>query len=382
MVLHNVTMPNGTGHMSIKITDGKIAGIYNDKIDDDDAQLDLNGAYVFPGLINSHDHLDFNLFNQLGNRCYKNYMEWGKHLHGHHKTEINKVLKVPQPLREQWGLIKNLIAGVTTVVNHGEKIKTPDPIITVFEHYYCIHSVGFEKKWLLKLNNPLKTKYPVVVHIGEGTDPAAFDEINRLLRWNLLRKPVIGVHGVAMNGEQAARFEALVWCPQSNYFLLHKTADVNVLKKHTKILFGTDSTLTGNWSIWDHIAQARKTGMLSDAELYNSLTENAANIWGINSGKLVVGADADLIITAPKNEIAGQEAFFLTEPRDILLVMHKGKIKLADASLKNQVCKTDMMDFSEIKIEGITKYIASDVPGLTSEIKHYYPEATFPIEID
>ena len=32
----------------------------------------------FPGLINSHDHLDFNSFPQLGNRIYKNYKQYNK----------------------------------------------------------------------------------------------------------------------------------------------------------------------------------------------------------------------------------------------------------------------------------------------------------------
>src|SRR5690348_8169186 len=64
-------------------------------------RLKFDDALVFPGLINSHDHLDFNLFPQLGNRLYDSYTEWGKHIHFHHKTEINQVLQVPLELREQ-----------------------------------------------------------------------------------------------------------------------------------------------------------------------------------------------------------------------------------------------------------------------------------------
>ena len=81
---------------------------------------------------------------------------------------MKKVLKVPFALREQWGIIKNMICGVTTVVNHEEKLKTANPIINVHEKYYCLYLVQFEKKWKLKLNNPIKEKLPVVIHVGEG----------------------------------------------------------------------------------------------------------------------------------------------------------------------------------------------------------------------
>jgi hypothetical protein len=54
-------------------------------------QLVFDNAVVFPGLINSHDHLDFNLFPQLGHHIYHNYTEWGDHIHRNYKTEIDAV---------------------------------------------------------------------------------------------------------------------------------------------------------------------------------------------------------------------------------------------------------------------------------------------------
>ena len=52
--------------------------------------LDLEGALVFPGLVNSHDHLDFNLFPQLGERKYEHYAEWGADLHARYQKDIAK----------------------------------------------------------------------------------------------------------------------------------------------------------------------------------------------------------------------------------------------------------------------------------------------------
>jgi cytosine/adenosine deaminase-related metal-dependent hydrolase len=110
---------------------------------------DFNDAIVFPGLTNSHDHLDFNLFPQLGNKLYEDYIHWGNDIHLNYKNQINAVLAVPKQLRVQYGLYKNLLAGITTVVNHGENLLLNDPVINVLQPA-CLHSVGFEKNWKLK----------------------------------------------------------------------------------------------------------------------------------------------------------------------------------------------------------------------------------------
>src|ERR1700761_2874451 len=210
MVINNVRLVDADAPVNVRTADHRIADVTQSEISfsTDKLQLNFNNALLFPGLINSHDHLDFNLFPPLGDRIYNSYTQWGTYIHENYKNEIAKVMKVPVTLREQWGMIKNLLGGVTTVVNHGEKVQTTDRLITVHEDYYCLHSVKFEDNWKLKLNNPLKQKYPVVIHVGEGSDEAANKEIDELIAWNKLNKPLIGVHAVAMSDKQAKNFEA------------------------------------------------------------------------------------------------------------------------------------------------------------------------------
>jgi cytosine/adenosine deaminase-related metal-dependent hydrolase len=365
--------------VNIRVTNGRIAEVSPLPFDTVLGQfnLDFDGAMVFPGLINSHDHLDFNLFPALGDKIYKNYTEWGRYIHQNYKEDINKVLKIPVALREQWGVYKNLLNGVTTVVNHGKKIKRSARPITIYENCQSIHSVRFEKKWWLALNNPLKKNVPVAIHIGEGTDIPANQEIDKLLKGNLLKRPLVGIHGVAMNNEQAKALKALVWCPESNHFLLNSTAPINCLKKHVSILFGTDSTLTGSWNLWEHIRRARETHYMTDEELLHTLTSNAAKTWMLECGEIAPHKFADLVIA--KNKVTGTDGIFSLNPEDILMVVHKGEISLFDEEVYKQLKNIDLDMYSRVYIKGRCKYVAGDLPLLMQKIKRYYPEADFPV---
>ncbi|MEN0055579.1 MAG: amidohydrolase family protein [Mucilaginibacter sp.] len=383
MILHGVSEANTGQTISLSIHQSKIDGVSsNITVDDANAlQLHFKDALVFPGLINSHDHLDFNLFPQLGKRTYTNYTQWGAYIHQQFKQEIKDVLQVPTELRIKWGIYKNLLCGVTTVVNHGERLNIDEQLITVYEDTHDLHSPAFEKLWKLKINNPLKKKLPVVIHTGEGTDDEATREIDRLISWNTLHRNLIGIHAVAMTNKQAKHFKAVVWCPQSNYFLLNKTAPIHQLKQNTAVIFGTDSTLTSNWNIWDHIAMAHKTGLLTDKELYHSLNIKPSKIWGINTGQISSGKDADIVITHKKKENA-LNAFYNITPADILLVIHQGNIRLFEQELLPLLAPyLRGKHFTLIKIDGAFKYVEGKLEDLVSEIKAYLPEFVFPIEV-
>ena len=340
-------------------------------------------SLAFPGLINSHDHLAFNLFPQTGNRVYKNYVEWGEDIHARNKEMIRSVLKIPQQLRTEWGLYKNLLNGVTTVVNHGEILHIDNEVISVLQNNHSLHSVGFEKKWKWKLNTLFKKNWPYVIHIGEGTDKISHEEINELIKWNLFKRKIVGVHGVAMDEYQAKAFRALVWCPASNNFMLDASAPIDELKMAVTILFGTDSTLTSSWNLWDQLRTARNTLHLTDQELFDSLTKSPATIWKENNiASITANKQADIIV-ANSNNKTGYDAFYALNPEDIQLILHKEKILLFDEAIKNQLKAIDLSitAFSKIGINGKIKYVFGDVPALMNEILSYYPDAVFPISV-
>lgn len=381
LVLHDVALSEG-GEKTIAIAREKIAAIVGYIDSSAAARIHLDGCFAYPGLINSHDHLDFNFFPRLGNKIYDNYLDWGADIHSLDKSLIKSVLKIPKMLRTQWGIYKNLLAGVTTVVQHGERLLVRDPLIDVFTHCCSLHSVRLEKRWKWKLNYPLAKKEPVVIHIGEGTDDEAHEEINQLIRWNLRKRRLVGIHGVAMNAAQAAHFEALVWCPDSNFFLLGATAAIRELKAATTILLGTDSTVSADWNIWNHLRTARATHLLSDEELIQSVTTAPAKVWKLHQkGSIKEGLDADIIVAKNHDYPTATDLFFVTNPADLLLVISKGDIVLFDESLLFQLSNISAKGYSRIAIAGAGKFVKGDIAGLIKQIRQFYPEAEFPIEI-
>jgi cytosine/adenosine deaminase-related metal-dependent hydrolase len=252
--------------MSISIEGEKIRESGNIALKPDDIVLELENALAVPGLFNAHDHLAFSLFPRLGSRLYQNYTDWGGDIHSKFREQIDDVLVIPAEDRWQIGLLKNLVSGVTAVIDHdlpaGQRINRAIDVVTRFQY---IHSIATDAWWKFKLNLP--GQRPVMMHLGEGVDTLATAELKRVATWNFFNRKIIAVHLISGDPALINRLRAMVWCPDSNLFLYGRTAPVNEIKKNIPVLFGTDSPLTASANIWDHLRLARHTGLLSDEEL-------------------------------------------------------------------------------------------------------------------
>lgn len=379
MILSNVEII-AKGLNDILISGNKISLISEKKINANTSlKISFENAIAFPGLINSHDHLDFNNYPQLGNKTYTDYTDWAANIHTAFKETIEYVKKIPLALRISWGVYKNLLNGVTTVINHGNKLKINYSPIDVFQNCYSLHSVKFEENWKKSLINPFSKKIPFVMHAGEGVSDAASNEINEIIKWNFFNRKLIGVHGIAMNEQQAKNFCALVWCPVSNLFLFNRTANISVLKNYTKIIFGTDSTLTANWNIWQHLREAQKQNMLSDKELFDSITVNPALVWKLNEyGRLEKDFIADIVIAKKKSGDENLKSFFNVDPEDILVVIKNGEIKLADESLAHYIIQRK---FSKIFVGNACKYVEGNLQQVVETFENNYQDIKLPITV-
>jgi hypothetical protein len=175
--------------------------------------------------------------------------------------------------------------------------------------------------------------------------------------------------------EEASHFKGLVWCPASNLFLLGQTAAIDKLKDRTRIVFGTDSTVSSPWNIWEHLRQARATGMAGDAELYNMLTSTPAALWELGkTGSIQKGYDADLVISRKKNGLSGFDAFYATDPEDILAVIHRGEIQLLDSNVYNAFPSkgNTLKSLTYFSFNGTEKYVLGEIGKLMSGQEEFH----------
>jgi cytosine/adenosine deaminase-related metal-dependent hydrolase len=223
----------------------------------DGVDLDLGGLQVLPGLINAHDHLQFALFPRLGSGPYANAAEWAQDIHHPERDPVRRHLLVPKRLRLIWGGLRNLVAGVTTVSHHDSyhPIFDEDFPTRVIKNYGWAHSLAFTEDVRARFD-ATPPGAPFVIHLGEGTDASAAEEVFRLHKLGALDRRTVLVHAVGLTREGwdlvRTTGASVIWCPRSNLFTLGRTLSVEALEG-IQIALGTDSSLTSEGDLLDEL---------------------------------------------------------------------------------------------------------------------------------
>jgi len=90
-------------------------------------------------------------------------------------------------------------------------------------------------------DNLFKKNLPFVIHLGEGLNKGAHDEINEYIRANILSEKHCHT-GVAMDAKQAKALQRLFGARIPNTFG-GRDGRCGMLKQHINIIFGTDSSI-------------------------------------------------------------------------------------------------------------------------------------------
>ncbi len=301
-------------------------------------EIDVTGHMILPGLINAHDHLSFNLFPLLGRPPYANATDWARDVYRPGESPVREHRAIPRSVRLQWGALKNLMSGVTTVAHHD-----PDRA-RVFGASFPVriakagwaHSLQFTPDLAQRKARTPQT-LPFVLHLGEATDAAGAREIFELDRLRLLDDRVVIVHGVALDrpGWQLleARRASLIACPVSNLFTLRRSIPRAAFRTKVEIALGTDSAITAPGDLLDSLRAARRLWNLSAARLYRMVTCNAARVLRLPDGRGEVreGGVADLIVVRDRGKTP---AATLLDLREIEMSIVGGRIRLVSERWK------------------------------------------------
>lgn len=338
-------------------------------------EISLEGCLILPGLINSHDHLEFNLFPRLGQGPYPNFGNWADDIFHPESSPIREHLSIPKWVRLWWGGIKNLLSGVTSVCHHNayeKSIFDADFPVRIIKRYGWAHSLRFGND-VTKAFRTTPGGAPFIIHLAEGSDKQSGDEIFDLDRLGALNSRTVIVHGVGLTERghelRRQRGAALIWCPTSNRFTLGTTLNVAALSRGDRISLGSDSALTAEGDLLDEIKAAHREGM-DPRRIYSMVTGSAADVLRLRNGegKLEPGSNADLLVVRKQN-VSPAETLISTHLHTIEMVMVSGHTHMVSGKMASRFPPDFLGEFEGIKVGGTSCVVRAPVRQLLQETR-------------
>ena len=332
--------------------------------------LGLGAGELLPGLINAHDHLYLNHYPRLGTPPYDNAYQWGNDLHARFGGEIRRLAAFPRHDALLFGALKNLLGGVTSVVQHDpwDHDLTNFPVRVV--RVRVAHSLGFERDFTRALAGDDHTRdRPWSMHLAEGIGAEAAEEVRTAHRRKLLGASFLAVHVVGVDADGIAMLAgsgtAVVWCPTSNRFLFDRTAPPEMFAAGIDVLLGTDALLTSDGTMLAELREARRLGYLDAERLRSAGGRTAARRLGLPDPSLEPGQPADLVCL--------RRPLFDARPADVALVVVGGLPRLADHRFAS-LFEHCGVPAERLGMKGVDKVVAAPLATIAARVFSLSPE--------
>jgi cytosine/adenosine deaminase-related metal-dependent hydrolase len=333
-----------------------------------DIVVDLQGDRLLPGLINAHDHLQFNNSPPLQYRVpYRNASEWIADVNA--RTAVDAALAAsvaaPRARRFLTGGLKNLLSGVTTVAHH-------DPCERELLHESfptrVVAPYGWSHSLFIDADERVRESYaatpatvPWIIHAGEGIDDGAAAEFDRLRALGCIGGNTLLVHGVAFHESQrhelAQAGGGLIWCPSSNLALFGRTADVAALLAMGRVALGSDSRLTAAGDLLDELRVAHDCLGLDEITLERLVTSDSARLLRVpRAGVLEPGAVADLMVMPAGSSLARLRR------NEVRLVVLDGLARYGDSQYAAMLAPPS--EWAQIRVDGRAKSLRRRLAAL------------------
>ena len=347
-------------------------------------EIKTNGI-IFPGLINIHNHPDWNVFPVWDvPEKYETRYEWRDD--SRYKRDVKEphdVLKEDYKIEMmKFAEVKALVGGTTAIQGTSKPYDDAFTKILVrnieqdFDINVNVKSLVGEIKNNSYYKNVLKdiqnnNIQVLIQHLAEGTNGTAKDEFNTLKNVGLLREEVVIIHGTALGiqefEEMANSKTKLAWSPLSNLLLYGNTTDVDDAWKS-----GVLVSLTSDWSpsgsknlLWelkvaDWWNKKSFDEFFSDYELVKMVTVNPAISinWDDSVGMIAPNHLADLVIINDNNGDP-YRALIDASDSDVLLVLINGDAIYGTKDLMQSLGKNE---FDEVGCTGWTRALDTTNP--------------------
>jgi cytosine/adenosine deaminase-related metal-dependent hydrolase len=282
--------------------------------------IDLKGeSFVYPSLINTHDHLQGNYRPAVGPKKGTFYLTW---------LPWDNDLKASDTFRERSQLsredlyalsgYKCLFSGVTTVNDHFPQklngaILPTLPIRAILEYGLAHEATSYDLKWgdgiEIEHRRAVENGWPFITHLAEGFDEESMRGVETIEKMGILDNHCLFVHCIGFSDEdikKVAKAGASVsWCGFSNMFMFNVTCKIRkMMKAGVNVTIGTDSSATGSANLLAEIKYDRELYRnlygedIPPGKLFEMLTVNAARaLWiGDRVGTLEEGKLGDILV--------------------------------------------------------------------------------------
>jgi cytosine/adenosine deaminase-related metal-dependent hydrolase len=348
-------------------------------------------SYVYPSLINTHDHLQGNYLPRVGPKEGAYYLTW---------LPWDKDLKASETFRERSALsreelyalsgYKFLFSGVTTVNDHFPQKLNRDilptlPVRAMLDYGIAHECSSYDLKWgdgmEVEHQRAVENKWPFITHLSEGFDIEAMHAIEALENLKILDSHCLLVHCIGFSDEdikKAAKAGVSVsWCGCSNMFMFNVTAKIRkMIKAGINITIGTDSSATGSVNLLDEIKYDRNLYRamygedLPAKKIFEMVTHNAAKALWLDDriGTLDLGMLGDILVLRARYDDP-YENFVNTSMENIELLVLAGKPIYGETRFLELFGEALPPDYSRIEVFGRSMFVKGDPAGLYQKMR-------------
>lgn len=326
------------------------------------------GGIILPGLVNAHDHPQYNIFPALRfRRLFTNRYEWqASPEYGEFRQRVNALTGAGLAC-EMWKYAeaRALLAGNTTQQGafrsdywdcYAEPrvlVRNPERMSRTIRDEIFPLTLGESARETVRVRVESGAYRSLLIHLSEGVDAESAEEFWTWQQWGLLPASVI-IHGIPYGqAEFSAMREAgasLVWSPRSNLSLYGQTANpLAAMSQNVPVSLAPDWCPSGSYDILrelkvaDQLNREQYAGQITDFDLVQMVTTNPATQLGLGDqlGRIAPGYLADLMVI--EGDTANPlRALIDARAQNVRLVLIGGEALYGDAALLNAIPEQDV----------------------------------------
>lgn len=389
-------------HGTILIASGTIQAIGADIVVPSGTPVVETDGVIFPGLIDTHNHLIWNVFPRwkpaepVGDRYdWQAMRDYVAKLAGPEKVMVERGNVCDM---ERFAEVKAMLGGATSVVGSYSP-KNADPhanecvrgLARNLDVFSGLYSPTLNSEPLAYEVFPFEMPYlkaeaireamasgkikALLIHVAEGKDASSAREFTMLKADGFVRPGVSIIHGVSLEDaafhEMARNGVSLIWSPHSNISLYGVTANVASAKAAgVTIAIAPDWSPSGTNGMTEELQYAyrwnarQRPPVFTPSDFVDMATRNPALLAGAGDkiGALAVGYAADLVVL-PRRDGPAPVALVEAQPGSIRLVVVGGKPMLGDRDLMSALLPSERLELLKVCSNAKSLNIRDDLGG-------------------